>query len=69
MQKRQKNYLTKLSRIPKTALITVSTEADEFNESEFSVKEAIYNAIENEVQDNCESPIFDCGFSVKEVTE
>ena len=50
-------------------LVTISTEADEFNESEFSVKEAIENAIENEVQDNCESPIFDCGFSVKEVKE
>ena len=50
-------------------LVTVSTETDEFNESDFSVKEAIYNAIENEVQDNCESPIFDCGFSVKEVTD
>ena len=46
-------------------LVTISTEADEFNESEFSVKEAIENAIENEVQDNYESPIFDCGFSVK----
>ena len=50
-------------------LVTISTEADEFNESEFSVKEAIENAIENEVQDNCESPIFDCCFSVKEVKE
>ena len=50
-------------------LVTVSTEADEFHEADFSVKEAIYNAIENEVQDNIESPIFDCGFSVKEVTE
>lgn len=50
-------------------LVTVSTEADEFNESDFSVKEAIHNAIENEVQDNIESPIFDCEFSVKEVTE
>ncbi|MCI6090878.1 MAG: hypothetical protein MR695_10005 [Solobacterium sp.] len=50
-------------------LVTISTEADEFNESEFSVKEAIENAIENEVQDNYESPIFDCGFSVKEVKE
>lgn len=50
-------------------LVTISTDADEFNESEFSVKEAIENAIENEVQDNYESPIFDCGFSVEEVTE
>ena len=50
-------------------LVTISTEADEFNESEFSVKEAIENAIENEVQHNYESPIFDCGFSVKEVKE
>ena len=48
-------------------LVTISTEADEFNESEFSVKEAIENAIENEVQDNCESPIFFCCFSVKDV--
>ena len=50
-------------------LVTISTEADEFNESEFSVKEAIENAIENEVQDNYESPIFDCGFSVKEISD
>ena len=50
-------------------LVTISTKADEFNESLFSVKEAIENAIENEVQDNYESPIFDCGFSVKEVKE
>ena len=53
----------------KKFLVTISTDSDEFNESEFSVKEAIENAIENEVQDNCESPIFDCGFSVKEVKE
>lgn len=50
-------------------LVTISTKADEFNESEFSVKEAIEIAIGNEVQDNYESPLFDCGFSVKEVTE
>ena len=50
-------------------LVTISTEADEFNESEFSVKEAIENAIENEVQDNYESPIFFFFFSVKEVKE
>ena len=50
-------------------LVTISTKADEFNESEFPVKEAIENAIENEVQDNYESPLFDCGFSVKEVTD
>ena len=50
-------------------LVTIITEADEFNESEFSVKEALNSAIENEVQDNYESPIFDCGFSVKEVKE
>ena len=50
-------------------LVTISTEADEFNESEFSVREAIENAIENEVQDNYESPIFHCGFSVTEVKE
>ena len=50
-------------------LVTISTEADEFNESEFSVEEAIENAIENEVQDSYESPLYDCGFSVKEVTD
>ena len=33
------------------------------------VKEVIENAIGNEVQNNCESPIFDCGFPVKEVKE
>lgn len=43
-------------------LVTISTEADEFNESEFSVKEAIENAIENEVQDNFESPILIVAF-------
>lgn len=43
--------------------------ANEFNESEFSVKESIENAIENEVQDNYGSPLFDCGFSVKEVED
>ena len=50
-------------------LVTISTDADDFNESDFSVKEAINSAIENETQDNYESPIFDCGFSVKEVKE
>lgn len=50
-------------------LVTISIETNKFNETDFSLKEAIENAIENEVQDNCESPIFDCGFSVKEVTE
>ena len=53
----------------KKFLVTISTDSDDFNESDFSVKEAINSAIENEVQDNCESPIFDCGFSVKEVKE
>lgn len=43
--------------------------ANEFNESEFSVKESIENAIENEVQDNYGSPLFDCGFSVKGVED
>ena len=50
-------------------LVTISTDADNFNESELSVKEALNSAIENEVQDNYESPIFDCGFSVKEISD
>ena len=50
-------------------LVTISTEYDEFDESVFSAKEAIGNAILNEVQDNFESPLYDCGFSVEEVTE
>ena len=64
-----KEYIPFLMKYEKKFLVTISTEVDEFNESEFSVKEAIENAIENEVQDNYESPLFDCGFSVKEVTE
>ena len=47
-------------------LVTLS---GEFNESQFSVKEAVEIAIENDVQDNYESPLYDCKFSVKEVTE
>lgn len=50
-------------------LVTISTEYDEFDESVFSAKDAIGNAILNEVQDNFESPLYDCGFSVEEVTE
>ena len=45
-------------------LVTVS---GEFDESEFSAKEAIDSAIENEVHDNLESPILGCDFSVKEM--
>ena len=52
----------------KKFLITISTDADDFNESDFSVKEAINSAIENESQDNYESPLFDCRFSVKEIS-
>lgn len=50
-------------------LVTISTDADDFNESELSVKEALNSAIENEVQDNYESPIFDCDFSVKKISD
>ncbi len=50
-------------------LVTISTEYDKFDESVFLAKEAIGNAILNEVQDNFESPLYDCGFSVEEVTE
>ena len=53
----------------KKFLITISTDADDFNESDFSVKEAINSAIENESQDNYESPLFDCRFSVKEIID
>ena len=45
-------------------LVTVS---GEFDESEFSAKEAIDSAIENEVHDNHESPICGCDFSVQEM--
>ena len=50
-------------------LVTISTEADEFSETDFSVREAVMNAIDNELQNNYDSPLYDCGFSVKEVTE
>lgn len=50
-------------------LVTISTEIGKFNESEFSVKEAVENALENEVQDNFESPLYNCSFSIKEVTD
>ena len=53
----------------KKFLITISTDADDFNESELSVKEALNSAIENEAQDNYESPLFDCRFSVKEISD
>ena len=45
-------------------LVTVS---GEFDELEFSAKEAIDSAIENEVHDNLESPILGCDFSVQEM--
>ena len=47
-------------------LVTVS---GEFDESEFSAKEAIDSAIENEVHDNLESPICGCDFSVQEMQQ
>lgn len=50
----------------KKFLITISTDAEGFNES---VKEALNSAIENEAQDNYESPLFDCRFSVKEISD
>lgn len=58
----------------KKFLVTISTDADKFDESELSVKEAIDNSIENIVrkinaQDNYESPLFDCRFSVKEISD
>lgn len=58
----------------KKFLVTISTDADKFDESELSVKEAIDNSIENivrkiEAQDNYESPLFDCRFSVKEISD
>ena len=52
----------------KKFLITISTDADDFIESDFSVNEAINSAIENEAQYNYESPLFDCRFSVKEIS-
>ena len=48
----------------KKFLVTISTDSDDFNESDFSVKEALNSAIENEAQDNYESTLFDCRFSV-----
>lgn len=47
-------------------LITVS---GDFNETDFTVEESIYSAIENEVQDVYESAIYNCDYSVKEVTD
>lgn len=48
-------------------LVTVK---GEFDESETSLKQAIYDVIENDVQDNDESPLYDCrDFSVKEVID
>lgn len=38
-------------------LVTVK---GEFDESETSLKQAIYDAIENDVQDNDESPLYKC---------
>ena len=53
----------------KKFLITISTDNDDFNESELSVKEALNSAIENEAQDNYESPLFDCRLSIKEISD
>lgn len=58
----------------KKFLVTISTDADDFNESELSVKESLNSAIDNivrkiEAQDNYESPLFDCRFSVKEISD
>lgn len=69
----KKKFLTILARSPiplgRSSSLTISTDADNFNESELSVKEAIDNSIENEAQDNYESPLFDCRFSVKEISD
>lgn len=63
-------FVLKYSNMAKRKfLVTISTEVGKFNESEFSVKEAVENALENEVQDNFESPLYNCSFSIKEVTE
>lgn len=50
----------------RTFILTVENE-NGFNEDIFTVNEAVENAIENEAQDNVESPLFDCKFSVKEI--
>ena len=59
----KKKFLTILARSPiplgRSSSLTISTDADDFNESELSVKEAIDNSIENivrkiEAQDNYE---------------
>lgn len=49
--------------------VTIETndENETFDEDDFTVEESVCNAIENEVQDNIESPIFDCKFNVEEI--
>lgn len=50
----------------RTFILTVENE-DGFNEEIFTVAEAVENAIENDAQDNIESPLFDGKISVKEI--
>lgn len=53
----------------KTFKVIVETKDNDgiFNEDEFTVEESVWNAIENEVQDNIESSIYDCNFNVEEI--
>lgn len=50
----------------KMFLVTIK---GEFNESEISVKKAVIQAIECEIKQYDESPIYGCDFSVKEVED
>jgi hypothetical protein len=46
----------------------VTIEGD-INEDEFTCKETVENALENETQDNFEGAIYDCSFTVEELEE
>ena len=63
------SFVTDVGEFWRTVLFgkTKVVVSGEFDESEFSAKEAIDSAIENEVHDNLESPIWGCDFSVQEM--
>lgn len=41
----------------------VGSKSDDMGE----IQNAIFDALENEAQDNCESPIYDCGIQVNQL--
>ena len=41
----------------------VGSKSDDMGE----IQNAIFDALENETQDNCESPIYDCGIKVNQL--